>query len=90
MAFFPEIDLGDPDNFIEGVPHHWFAKLRAEAPVYFHPEPDGPGFGCVTRYEDLKHVSRVKVATPDANPKSTGLSLLQWSATLVPAQRPDS
>ncbi len=56
---FPEIDLTDPDNFVAGVPHHWFRKLRAEAPVYWHEESDdGPGFWAITKYEDLKHVSR--------------------------------
>jgi len=54
----PDIDLADPDVFVAGTPHHWFRRLRDEAPVYFHPEPGGPGFFCITRYEDLKHVSR--------------------------------
>ena len=59
MKRFPEIDLANPDHFVSGTPHHWFRQLRAEAPVYWHPEPDGgPGFWCVTRYDDLKHVSR--------------------------------
>jgi len=56
---FPEIDLANPDHFVSGTPHHWFKQLRAEAPVYFHPESDGgPGFWCITKYEDLKHISR--------------------------------
>ena len=46
-----EIDLADPQRFVDGTPHHWFARLRAEAPVYFHPEPDGPGFWCITKHE---------------------------------------
>ncbi len=53
-----EIDLSNPDHFIEGVPHHWFKRLRAESPVHWNPEPDGPGFWCITKYHDLKHVSR--------------------------------
>jgi cholest-4-en-3-one 26-monooxygenase len=53
-----DIDLADPDRFVEGTPHHWFRQLRREAPVYFHDEREGPGFWCVTRHEDLKHVSR--------------------------------
>lgn len=55
---FADIDLADPDRFVEGTPHHWFRRLREQAPVYFHEEQDGPGFWCVTRYEDLRHVSR--------------------------------
>ncbi len=53
------IDLTNKDVFVEGVPHQWFETLRREAPVYWHPEPDGgPGFWCVTRYEDVVTVNR--------------------------------
>ena len=44
MKPFADIDLANPDSFVAGVPHEWFARLRREAPVYWHPEPDGPGF----------------------------------------------
>ena len=47
------IDLTNKDVFVEGVPHEWFASLRRDAPVFWHDEPDGPGFWCVTRYDDL-------------------------------------
>ena len=55
-----EIDLNNPDNFIESTPDHWFRRLRAEAPVYFHPgnEEIGEGHWCITKYDDLRHVSR--------------------------------
>ncbi len=53
-----QIDLTNPDNFLEGTPHHWFRELRAKAPVYWHPEERGPGFWCITKHADLKHVSR--------------------------------
>jgi cholest-4-en-3-one 26-monooxygenase len=52
------IDLENPDNFTSGTPHHWFRELRREAPVYFHKEHNGPGFWCITKYEDVKTVSR--------------------------------
>jgi cholest-4-en-3-one 26-monooxygenase len=59
MPQFPEIDLANPDHFVAGVPHEWFRKLRAEAPVYFHPEQNGGrGFWVVTKHEDLKLISR--------------------------------
>jgi cholest-4-en-3-one 26-monooxygenase len=32
--------------------------LREEEPVYRHDEPDGPGYWVITKYEDLRHVSR--------------------------------
>ena len=53
-----EIDLDNPDNFISGTPHHWFRELRREDPVHWHTERGGKGFWCVTKYEDLKYVSR--------------------------------
>jgi cholest-4-en-3-one 26-monooxygenase len=52
-----EVDLLNPDNFVDGVPHHFFKLLRREAPVYHHPEPDGPGFWVLSKYEDIVTVS---------------------------------
>ena len=48
------IDLSDHDAFVEAVPYEWFRTLRHEAPVYFNPEPDGPGFYAVTRYAEIR------------------------------------
>ncbi len=49
-----EIDLVEPDNYVEGVPFAWFDHLRAEHPVVWHPEPPpNKGFWAVTRYDDL-------------------------------------
>jgi len=53
-----DIDLLDRDQFTKGIPHEWFTFLRREAPVYKHPEPDGPGFWVVTRYADVVTVGR--------------------------------
>src|SRR5690242_6636801 len=53
-----DIDLFDLDVFENGPPHHLFEQLRAEAPVCFLPEPDGPGYWAVTAYEDVFEVSR--------------------------------
>ena len=53
-----DIDLLDRDRFIQGVPHDWLTYLRNNAPVYLHPEPDGPGFWVVTKYEDVVTVGR--------------------------------
>jgi cholest-4-en-3-one 26-monooxygenase len=58
VKHFPDIDLANPDSFVAGVPHAWFTRLRREAPVYWHPEPEGPGFWVLTRWEDVKRVSR--------------------------------
>jgi len=53
-----EVDVYDPENFVDGVPHEMFATLRREAPVYLHSRPEGSDFYCVTRHEDLVTVNR--------------------------------
>ena len=46
------------DSWSRGVPHDQFDLLRREAPVFRHPEPDGPGFWAVTRHAEVVAVSR--------------------------------
>ena len=59
MVRAPAIDLLDVAVFArEGQPHSQFAWLRKNDPVHWHPEPGGPGFWAVTRYEDVRQVSR--------------------------------
>jgi cholest-4-en-3-one 26-monooxygenase len=53
-----DINLLDPDIFTSGVPHEWFTYLRKNAPVYRHPEPDGPGFWVISKHEDVGIVGR--------------------------------
>jgi len=53
-----DIDLLDRDRFTKGVPHEWFTYLRNEAPVYFHPEPGGPGFWVISKHADVITVGR--------------------------------
>jgi cholest-4-en-3-one 26-monooxygenase len=53
-----DIDLFNPETFVPGVPHHMFDWLREHAPVYFHPEPGGPGFWNLTKWDDCERVSR--------------------------------
>ncbi len=54
-----QINLLDPDRFVEGVPHDWFTYLRDNAPIFKHAEPgDGPGFWVVTRYDDVVAINR--------------------------------
>ncbi|MGD9704374.1 MAG: cytochrome P450 [Acidimicrobiia bacterium] len=52
------IDLLSPSSWVGGHPHAQYDWLRAHSPVHWHEEPDGPGFWAVTRYEDVRHVSR--------------------------------
>jgi cholest-4-en-3-one 26-monooxygenase len=53
-----DIDLLSRDVFTSGVPHEWFALLRAQAPIQHHPEPDGPGFWSITTHEDITFFNR--------------------------------
>jgi cholest-4-en-3-one 26-monooxygenase len=53
-----DIDLLDRDRFTRGIPHEWFTWLRANAPVYKHPEPDGPGFWVISKHADVVACNR--------------------------------
>jgi cholest-4-en-3-one 26-monooxygenase len=56
------VELADVDLLADTwgreVPHGMFELLRREAPVFWHEEPDGPGFWAVTRHQDVVAVSR--------------------------------
>lgn len=56
------LDLVDLDRFAGGFPHDVFTRLRAEAPVWWHPPhpkaPGGEGFWVVTRHADVLAVLR--------------------------------
>jgi cholest-4-en-3-one 26-monooxygenase len=52
-----QVDLIDQRIWERGVPYETFAALRRHAPVYWHDEPDGPGFWAITRHEDIKLIS---------------------------------
>ena len=53
-----DVDLLDRDVFTRGIPHEWFTFLRNNAPVYHHPEPNGPGFWVITKHADVLAVGR--------------------------------
>lgn len=53
-----DIDLLDRDRFTGGIPHEWFTYLRANAPIYHHPEPDGPGFWVFSKHDDVVAIGR--------------------------------
>src|SRR3954447_20647031 len=71
-----DINLLDRDRFAQGVPHDWFTYLRANAPVFKHPEPDGPGFWVITKYDDVVAVGR-DGATYSSDQKRGGVVLLE-------------
>ena len=53
-----QVNLNDLDAFERGCPHDMFEVLRREAPVFWQDEPRGSGYWAITKYEDLKHISR--------------------------------
>ena len=54
-----DVDIYNPDLYIERVPHEAFAQLRRRTPVCWHPEPrGGPGFWCILKYNDLVQISK--------------------------------
>jgi cytochrome P450 len=52
------VDLLDYDLFADHEPWEVFELLQREAPVHFHPEPDGRGFWALTKYDDVLAVLR--------------------------------
>lgn len=52
------IDLLSPQSFASGHPFVQYRWLRENAPVFWHEEPEGPGFWAVTRYRDVYDVDR--------------------------------
>lgn len=59
-----DIDLTQTELYRRGFPHEVFRTLRAEAPVWRHPETPGfertggEGFFVLSRYEDIREVNR--------------------------------
>ncbi len=57
-----DLDLTDPDRFTDGPPHEAYQLLRDTAPVFWHPAtpttPDGEGFWCLTRHDDVSWGAR--------------------------------
>lgn len=53
-----KIDLLSPQSFANGHPFEQYRWLRENDPVYWHEEPQGPGFWAVTRYRDVYAVDR--------------------------------
>lgn len=52
------VDLTDPNSFAAGQPWDSYKWLRENDPVHFQREKDGPGFWAVTRYAEVRAVSR--------------------------------
>ena len=53
-----DVDLLDLDRFLAQEHHEMLKVLRAEDPVHWHTEPDGPGFWAITKLDDLVEINR--------------------------------
>jgi linalool 8-monooxygenase len=53
-----DVDLGNPDLYVSGVPHEVFTWLRREDPVHWNPVTNGRGFWSITRYDDIVAISK--------------------------------
>jgi cholest-4-en-3-one 26-monooxygenase len=53
-----EVELYNPDVYVNGVPHEAFRLLRKEAPVHFQKEPNGRGYYVITKYDDIVNISK--------------------------------
>ena len=55
------VDLADPAVWDDGPPYDLFARMQREAPAHFSAQrnlPDEGGFWSITRYDDVRAVSR--------------------------------
>jgi cytochrome P450 len=52
------INLISTDSFADGHPWDQYRWMRAHAPVYRHPNGEGKWFWALTKYEDVRAVSR--------------------------------
>ncbi|MSY13530.1 MAG: cytochrome P450, partial [Actinobacteria bacterium] len=52
------VDLKAADTYANGHPWDAYARLRNESPVAWHPESDGPGFWALSKWADVRTVSR--------------------------------
>ena len=59
-----DVDLSRPEIIESGFPHELFTRLRREAPVLWHPMPEGlpietdEGFWVLSKYEDIQAANR--------------------------------
>lgn len=52
------IDIYDPDTYVAGPPHEWFASRRRTEPVVWQDIPGQAGYWAVLRHADCVHVSK--------------------------------
>jgi cytochrome P450 len=58
MTVGTEIDLLDLSAFTASQEHALFRELRDQPHIHFNPEPDGPGFWSLVRYDHVAEAAR--------------------------------
>ncbi len=53
-----DVNLMDPETYVKGVPHEYFAELRANRPVEWREEPGEAGYWAIVGYHDSVTVNR--------------------------------
>lgn len=57
-AELADIDLYNPDGYVQAPPHEIFDHLRETSPVYWQDMPDQPGYWAVLRHADVVEVAK--------------------------------
>jgi methyl-branched lipid omega-hydroxylase len=99
-----EIQLGWLEQWMRPDREGMFAKLRAEAPVSFHEEPEyvdpasgvqvmpkGPGFWAVVRHDDVMRVSRDPAtfhSAPSVNIGDIPPEIAEWLGSMINMDAP--
>jgi cytochrome P450 len=55
-----QINLLDLESFRKTKEHEIFRNLRDQPGLFFNPEPEGPGFWSLVRYDDIVHGTKVQ------------------------------
>jgi cytochrome P450 len=74
-----DIDLLDPLNFVPDPPYEAFRRLRREAPVWRHPDPEIGSFVVLSKHDDIAAFSRdtashTSICQPSVAPVGARLS----------------
>jgi cytochrome P450 len=67
-----QIDVARPQLFQDDVWPDWFARLRRDDPVHFHPDSEFGPFWSITRYRDIMKVE----TTPEVFSSESGITLV--------------
>jgi cytochrome P450 len=58
MTALAPVDLTSANTYANGHPWEAYRWMRENAPLCWHDEADGPGFWVLSRYDDVKAISR--------------------------------